>query len=329
MRITQFLWLIGMLLTLVSNVMAQQPEQNVSAKFKHTYQFQQVNDLQLAYYEKGKGDPVLFLHGIPDNSYLWRNVVPLVTKNHRAIALDLVGYGKSDIPKQEDYSIEHHYQYIKGFIEKLNLQNVTLVVTDIGSLYGLKYAIENDSNIKGIVFIEGMYMPSKEWFKSLKMMQKMMFGMMKKEKRAYKMIVEKNKMPRMMLKMSVARKYSDQLLAAYNEPYQDDMERRKIMMYGAGPYTVPKKGISKEKGDFADEMNKIATGLKRINSTIPFLIIHAKPGMIVRKKNIKYAQQHFKKVDFFNVGKGKHYLSEDHPTAIGNKISNWLSRQGM
>ena len=325
MKITKSWWLIVILLAPLLDIMAQQPEQHISSEFNHTYQYQEVEDIQLAYYEQGTGDPVLFLHGIPDNSYLWRNVVPLVAENHRAIAVDLPGYGKSEIPGHEDYSIQRHYRYIKGFIDKLNLKNVTVVVTDIGSLYGMKYAIEHDSNIKGIVFIEGMYMPSREWYKSLKMMQKMMFAMMKNEKRAYRMIVEKNQMPKMMLKMSVSRKYSDELVQAYNEPYQDSIERRKIMMYGAGPYTVPKKGISKAKGDFADELNKIAEGLKKINSTVPFLIIHAKPGMIVREKNLAYAKKHFKKVDFFNVGKGKHYLSEDHPKAIGEKISNWSS----
>ena len=229
---------------------AQPPEPNISPAFNHTYKFQEVKDLQLAYYEEGTGDPVLFLHGIPDNSYLWRNVVPQVAKNHRAIALDLVGYGKSEVPKHDDFSIQGHYNYIKGFIDSLNLSNLTLVVTDIGSLYGLKYAVEHESNIKGIVFVEAMYMPSRAWFKSLKMMQKMMFAMMKNEKFARKMIVEKNKMPGMMLKMSVKRKYSDELKAKYNEPYNDNLERREVMMYGAGPYTVPQKRYFNSKRRF-------------------------------------------------------------------------------
>lgn len=319
--------LISVALTLTTSVLAQPPEQNVSSDFNHNYKFQQVDNLQIAYYEQGTGDPVLFLHGIPDNSYLWRNVVPKVAKHHRAIALDLPGYGKSEIPSPDDYSIQQHYQYIKGFIESMNLKNVTLVVTDIGSLYGLKYAIEQETNIKGIVFIEGMFMPSEEWYKSLKMMQKMMFSMMKNEKRAYKMIVEKNKMPEMMLKMSIARDYSSELVERYNAPYKDNLERRKVMMYGAGPYTVPPKGISKAKGDFADEMDKIAEGLIKINSTIPFLIIHAEPGMIVRQKNIAYAKKHFKNSSFFNIGKGKHYLAEDHPQAIGEKIDEWAKEK--
>lgn len=320
--------LLGVLISLVFTTIgtAQKSEKNISDAFTHTYQFQKVDDIKLAYYEQGEGDPVLFLHGIPDNAYLWRNVVPIVAKNNRAIALDLASYGQSDIPTHTDYSIERNYQYIKGFINSLNLKNVTLVVTDIGSLYGLKYAIENEPNIKGIVLIEAMYMPAKEWYKSLKMMQKMMFGMMQNEKRAYKMIVQKNRVPSMMLKMSVQRKYTDALKEKYNKPYKDNIERRKMMMYGAGPHTLPKKGISKQQGDLADELNSIADGLKKINTTVPFFIIHAEPGMIVRKKNIAYAKEHFKNVSFFNVGKGKHYLSEDHPTAIGEQISNWTTK---
>ena len=317
------LWGLMFVCVCLTDVCAQAPEQNVPDEFSHTYKYQQVEELRLAYYEQGTGEPVLFLHGIPDNSQLWRNVVPWVAQNHRAIAVDLVGYGKSEVPSHQDYSIQRHYRYIKAFIDSLNLKDLTLVVTDIGSLYGLKYAIEHEPNIKGIVLIEAMYMPSKEWYKSLKTMQKMMFSMMKNEKRAYKMIVEKNRMPRMMLKMSVARKYSDKLEATYNEPYLEDVKRREVMMYGAGPYTVPPKGISHAKGDFADELDHIAQGLKKINEKVPFLIIHANPGMIVRGKNIDYARQHFNHVAFFNVGKGKHYLTEDHPTAIGEKINHW------
>ena len=289
------------------------------------HKYEQTKDIKLAYYELGSGDPVLFLHGIPDNSYLWRNVVPLVAKENRAIALDLVGYGKSDFPKHNDYSIQRHYEYIEGFIENLNLKNITLVVTDIGSFYGLKYAIEHPENIKGVAFIEAMYMPSKEWYKSLKFMQKMMFTMMKNENRAHKMLVEKNKMPSMMLKMAVVSKPSEEVKQAYEQPFAKDLERRKIMLYGPGPHTLPKKGVSQKKGDFADELNTISEGLKLINASVPFLIIHAEPGMIVRKKNLEYAKEYFKNVAFFNVGKGKHYLTEDHPRAIGAKILDWTS----
>jgi len=89
-------------------------------------------------------------------------------------------------------------------------------------------------------------------------------------------------------------------------------------------HTLPPKGKSLKKGDFADEVNQIANGLKMINSKVPFLIVHADPGMIVRKQAIEYAKTNFQRVSFANIGTGKHYLTEDHPVAIGVGITNWI-----
>lgn len=321
-KLTTILVLLSVLLTL-SKTFAQQPEANISSNFSFSYKTEVVKGLKLAYFEQGTGDPILFLHGIPENSYIWRNVVPEVSKQGRAIALDLAGFGKSDILPETDYSIQAQYEYLNGFIENLQLKNVTLVVTDIGSMLGLKYANEHRENIKRIVFIEAMFMPSQAWYKQLKFKQKMMFMMMRSEKRAKKMLVEKNKMPSMMLKMAVAQKPSEEVTMAYVEPFYDKA-RRNILLYGAGPHTMQRKGISKATGDFADELNRYAAGLPIINENVPYLIIHSKPGMIVNKAALKYAREKFKNVTFLNVGRGKHYLTEDHPKAIAEGISNWI-----
>ena len=87
---------------------------------------------------------------------------------------------------------------------------------------------------------------------------------------------------------------------------------------------MQKKGISKNKGDFADELNRYSAGLPTLNENVPYLIIHSKPGMIVNKEALKYAKENFKNVSFLNVGMGKHYLTEDHPKAIAEGISNWI-----
>lgn len=316
---------IIVLLFVTSNIsFSQESEKNISADFHFTMKSENINGTTIAYYEQGKGDPILFLHGIPESSYTWRNVIPDVAKHNRAIAIDLVGYGKSDLPSNGNYNIQTQYSYIKGFIEKLQLTNVTIVVTDIGSLYGLKYAVENSDKIKGIVLIEAMYMPAKQWYKQLKFKQKMMFWMMRSEKMSKKMIVTKNKVPSMMLKMGVSRKLSKKDVEGYTAPYKDDVERRKVILYGPGPATVPKKGISEVKGDFADELDKIAEGLLKLNKVKPFLLIHAEPGLIVRKKAIKYAKENLKNTEFINVGEGKHMLQEDHPKAIATGIVNWI-----
>lgn len=315
--------LITLALLSFLHVSGQKPEENISDELPFTYKTETVRGLPMAYYEQGVGDPILFLHGIPENSYVWRNVVPEVSKQGRAIALDLAGFGKSGILPSTDYAIQAQYEYLNGFIERLNLRNITLVVTDIGSMLGLKYATEHPQNIKGVILMEAMYMPSRAWYGQLKFKQKMMFSMMSKDKMAKKMLVDKNKMPSMMLKMAVVGKPSDKVKSAYAEPF-DAVERRNILLYGIGPHTMQKKGISKQKGDFSDVLDKYAAGLIPLNDNVPFYLIHAKPGMIVNKKALEYAKANFRNITLLNVGKGKHYLTEDHPTAIANGISEWL-----
>lgn len=306
-------------------LMAQKPEKNISAEFNLKPKTQLINQVPLTYYEEGKGDPILFLHGIPTHSYIWRNIIPYVSPNGRAIALDLAGYGASGLPANQDYGIASQYQYVKGFIDNLQLKNITLVVNDLGSLLGLKYAVENPENIKRIVFIESAFMPTELWYKQLTLMQKIMFKMMENPKRAEKIIVTQNKIPLMMMKMAVVRKLSPTEMNVYLTPFENNKERRKILLKGPGPATFPPKGISKQEGDFADEINKIAIGLKKINETKPFLLFYASPGMISRKPAIKYAKENFKNLTLIHVGKGKHFLQEDHPHKIGSELLKWMN----
>lgn len=284
----------------------------------------QVSDIQMNYYEQGEGEPILFLHGIPTNSYLWRNIIPQVSVKGRAIAVDLAGYGKSDVPLDNDYSIASQYSYLKGFIDALQLKNIMLVVNDLGSLLGLKYAVENPDNVKGIVLIEAAFMPTEEWYKQLTAMQKMMFWMMQNKKLAEKMIVDMNIIPGMMMKMATNKKLSTTEKQSYTEPYKNDIERRKVILYGPGPATFPPKGKTLQRGDFADELDKISSGLKIMSGQKPYLLLYASPGMITRKKAVQYAVDNFKNLTPVYIGKGKHFLPEDQPLAISKAIVDWL-----
>jgi haloalkane dehalogenase len=303
---------------------AQKPEANVPEAFPFIEKTLTIHGASISYYEQGQGDPVLFLHGIPTSSYLWRNIVPVASSQGRAIAFDLAGYGKSGIPGNQDYGIQSQYSYVKEFIESLQLKNITLVVNDLGSLLGLKYAVENPQHIKRIVFIEAAFMPPEKWYKQLTLMQKMMFKMMRNPKRAERMLVTKNKILSMMMKKAVVGKLSPVELEWYLSPFESDIERRRIMLYGPGPATFPKKGISQAQGDFADELNKVAVGLKVLNATVPFLLFYASPGMITRKPAVEYARRNFKNLTLINVGRGKHFLQEDHPNLIANELVKWI-----
>jgi haloalkane dehalogenase len=304
---------------------AQRPERDISADFKFNLQSVSVDGIELKYYEEGSGDPILFLHGIPSSSYLWRNVVPIVSSTGRAIALDLAGYGQSDLPLNRDYSFASQYAYLEKFISKMNLKNVTLVVNDLGSALGIKYAIENEHNVKALVTIEGAFMPARDWHHQLTTMQKIMFSMFRRHPAlAERMIVKGNRLPKMVMKMGTSRTLSPGELAFYSKPYKENEQRRKVYLHGPGPASFQKKGITKQPGDFSDILDKNAAGLLTFSK--PMLLLYATPGLITRKPALEYARQKFKRCTAVHIGKGKHFLPEDHPRRIGNEINKFLNQ---
>src|SRR5210317_59357 len=125
----------------------------ISTAFPFKPHYVQVHGSKMHYVDEGSGDPILFLHGNPTSSYLWRNIIPHLSSQGRCIAPDLIGMGKSDKPDLE-YRFFDHVKYIEGFIEKLGLQNITLVIHDWGSALSFHYAMRNENNIKGIAFME-------------------------------------------------------------------------------------------------------------------------------------------------------------------------------
>ncbi|MEM7800786.1 MAG: alpha/beta fold hydrolase [Chloroflexota bacterium] len=112
----------------------------ISAAFPFESKYVTVHGSKMRYIEQGEGDPVLFLHGNPTSAYLWRNIIPHVNGLGRAIAVDLIGMGESDKPDLS-YRFLDHYRYVKGFIEALDLKNITLVIHDWGSGLGFYYAL--------------------------------------------------------------------------------------------------------------------------------------------------------------------------------------------
>lgn len=115
----------------------------------------EVDGLRIHYVDEGPADaePVLLLHGEPSWSYLYRKMIPVITAaGYRAIVPDLVGFGRSDKPAQrEDYTYQHHVDWITGFIEALDLRNITLVGQDWGGLIGLRVAAEQEGRFARIV----------------------------------------------------------------------------------------------------------------------------------------------------------------------------------
>ncbi len=315
-----FIALIGF-----TNLKAQKPEKNISAEMNLISKYIDIKGSQIHYVEEGMGDPILFLHGIPTNLYLWRNVIPEVSKKSRAIAIDLVGYGKSEVPKMGGYGANNQYTYLEEFIDKMQLKNITLVINDLGSVYGLQYAAKHPENIKGIVIAEGVILPAKEWHKQLTFMQKSMFWMFRWNRLAKSMTIKHPTVQKIIVPTLTKRKLTKKEKLAYREPYKTDLEKRKLVYEGPGPANFPKrKNLSPNKAteEFVMMMNDNAQKLD--GTKIPMLILSSKPGFILRKKSLEYAKLHYPNLTIQHLGKGKHFLSEDHPKAIGDFISTWL-----
>jgi haloalkane dehalogenase len=115
--------------------------------------FVEVYGAKMHYLSTGKGDPILFLHGMPTSSYLWRNIMPGLSSEGACYAPDMIGMGRSE-KMDIAYTIDDHIKYLNGFIRSLNLKNITLVLHAWGSILGFEYARLHPENIKGIAFYE-------------------------------------------------------------------------------------------------------------------------------------------------------------------------------
>lgn len=164
------------------------------------------NGESLHFVECGHGtDLFVFLHGIPTSSYLWRNVTPAVGNGARTIAVDLPGYGLSDLPKDGDYSYQSQLKRLSVFLDQLPDRKFHLVVNDLGSLLGIDYAMSHPDRIAGIVLIEAAFMPSEPWYEQLTTLQKALFLTMRSKSLAEFMIVTTNQMPSATFSLGIAR----------------------------------------------------------------------------------------------------------------------------
>ena len=127
--------------------------------FPFAENFVDVDAMRMHYIDEGPGDaePVLMLHGEPSWSYLYRHMIPPIADAQlRAIAPDLIGFGKSDkLLRRSDYTYERHVAWVRQFIEALDLDRITLVCQDWGSLIGLRVAAENERRFARIVLANG------------------------------------------------------------------------------------------------------------------------------------------------------------------------------
>jgi len=285
----------------------------ISAEFPFESKYLEIKGSKIHYIDEGEGEPILFLHGNPTSSYLWRNIIPYLTTKGRCIAPDLIGMGKSAKPNI-DYGFHDTYSYLDAFIKELDLKNITLVLHDWGSGLGFHYANLNRDNIKAIAFMEAMYdaptlfdMPASIRM-AIKMIRMPLFGWL--------MVQAGNMFVKKMLPDMILRKLTAEEMDYYAAPYQTIKSRKPLL---AWPKAVPFGG-----GQPRAVAEAVSSWNKWLMETpIPKLCFYVTPGVAIKEKDVKIIKEGMKNLKMINLGEGLHFIQEDYPHEIGAEIAAW------
>ncbi len=295
-----------------SQLVSGQPP--ISPEFPFAYQEVEVLGSTMRFIEAGEGAPILFLHGNPTSSYLWRNVIPLVAPAGRCIALDLIGMGASDKP-QIAYRFFDHARYLEAAIDQLGLDDVTLVLHDWGSALGFDWASRHEPRVRGLAFMEAFLMPA-PGYEVFPAELRDDFRAFRTPDVGWQRLVRENQFIERVLPASVMRTLSDGELDAYRKPFRDESARTPLWRW---PNEIP---IAGHPVDVHATIETYAAWLQR--TPLPKLLVHADPGVLIPPPLVDWAKAHLANLTSVHVGPGIHYLQEDHPHAIGAAIELWL-----
>ena len=284
---------------------------------KYKKRFMEVNGKSMAYVDKGSGDTVLFLHGNPTSSFLWRNIAPHVEDINRIVIPDLIGMGDSEKLEGEDnpdYKYHGQYMYLTGLLENLNLgDSIHLVIHDWGSAMGFQFARENPDRIKSITYMEAIVMPLawEQWPDAATKIFRLFRSEVGEE-----LVLEKNFFVEKILLADSVSGYSDDEKQEYIRPFKDAGEDRRPTL--TWPRQIPLDGEPKE---VVNEVDKNADFHK--DSEIPKLFINADPGTILTGDQREFVRT-WKNQKEITV-KGNHFIQEDSANEIGSALRKFIS----
>ena len=259
--------------------------------------------------------PVLFLHGNPTSSYLWRNIIPHVAKHARCIAPDLVGFGKSDQPDLP-YRFEDHVRYLDGFVEKMRLDSVTLVIHDWGSALGLHWARRNAARVKGIAMMEFISPVTSwnDWPEGIRPL----FQAFRTPGAGEELVLDQNVFIEKVLPGAVARGLTEAEMAHYRAPFATRESRKPMLSF---PRDLPIEG---QPSDVVATAQAYMDWLR--GSPVPKLLFWGTPGILVTPDDARRYERTLPNLESVDIGAGLHYLQEDAPDLIGERIAEWQQR---
>ncbi|MCL1588349.1 MAG: haloalkane dehalogenase [Actinomycetia bacterium] len=280
----------------------------------------EIGGLTMAYEEVGEGDPIVFLHGNPTSSYLWRNIIPHLADSYRCIAPDLIGMGDSDkLPDSgpDSYTFVEHRGYLDALLDSLDLgDRVALVIHDWGSGLGFDWANRNRDRVAGIAYMEAIVQPVTwaEWPEAARSI----FGALRSDV-GETIVLDKNVFVERILPSSVIRDLSTEEMDVYRAPYLVPGESRRPTL--TWPRQIP---IDGEPADTFEIVTSYASWMAA--NDLPKLFINAEPGSILIGPQREFCRTWKNQTEV--TVPGLHFIQEDSPDEIGEAIASWRATIG-
>ncbi len=282
-----------------------------------TSRYVTVHNAQMHYLDMGKGDATLvFLHGIPTSSHLWRHVIAdLAQSGLRCVAPDLIGMGKSDKP-DIDYRVFEHIDYIEHFIEALQLENIILVMHGWGSVIGFEYARRHPNKIKGLVFYESHIRPVIEW-NMLSLPVQQFAALLSRPGASYRAVVKQNYLVNKLLAKGMMHTMTEAEMDAYREPFPDEASRKPLWQY------IQDLPLGKGPDDVVALIDTYSQWLQQTD--IPKLMIYAIPGFVTTVETVAWAREKLHNLKLVGIDDALHFAQESMPDVFADAVRNWLA----
>ena len=276
-----------------------------------------IKGYKMSYAEVGSGDPIVFLHGNPTSSYLWRNIIPYCENLGRCIAPDLIGMGDSEKLSPsgpERYHFVEHREFLNELLMELGVtNNVTLVIHDWGSALGFDWARRHPKSVSGIAYMEAIVRPI-TWDEWPKAITPVFEGF--RSSAGEGMVLENNVFIEQVLPGAIIRDLSDAEMEHYRAPFRKPGEDRRPTL--SWPRQIPLGG---EPENVVEIVKNYSEWLSQ--SDIAKLFINAEPGAILRGAPREFCRTWPNQTEV--TVPGTHFIQEDSPDEIGRAIADWMS----
>ena len=277
-----------------------------------------INNKTMSYIDEGEGDAIIFQHGNPTSSYLWRNVMPHLEGQGRLIACDLIGMGDSEKLTNsgpDSYNYFEHRDFLFTLLEELNIgKQVVFVIHDWGSALGFDWSFQNQDRVQGIAYMEGIVKPV-TWDEWPENATKVFQGF--RSEAGESMVLDKNIFVERVLPSSIMRELSEEEMNEYRRPFLNPGEDRRPTL--SWPRQIPIQGEPKEVVEVVENYSKWLS-----SSDLPKLFINADPGSILTGKQREFCRSWPNQEEV--TVKGTHFMQEDSPDEIGKAVSRFVSK---